>query len=326
MSELRVHILHAPQPREMARLRRRLGARVELDAGPRLAEPASFQVLVGGRFSAAELEASPALEAVIVPFAGVPEDTLRLLAGYPRLTLHNLHHNAAATAEGALALLLAAAKRLLPADRALRAGDWRARYRDREGLVLAGRTALVVGLGAVGVRVARALRALGLRVVGVRRDGARACAEAEEVVGAERLDELLPRAEVLVLCCPCTAETQGLLDARRLALLPAGAILVNVGRGGLVAEEPLYRALRAGRLGAAGLDVWWRYPEAEDDRELTLPSALPFHELENVVMSPHRAGHGEGVEPARMDALAELLERRLAGEPLPNRVDLARGY
>ncbi len=310
----------------MALLHRRLRGRVDLTAGPRLPAPAEFELLVAGRPTAEQLAASPKLRAVIVPFAGIPAATRELLAEHPQLALHNLHHNAAATAEAALGLLLAASKRLVPADRDLRRGDWSARYREREGLLLAGRSVLIVGLGAIGARLARACQALDLRVLGVRRDPSRPCEHADEVHGVEALDELLPRAELLVLCCPATPETEGLLDARRLALLPREAVLVNVGRGSLIEEEALYEALRSGALGSAGLDVWWRYPKERAERSATPPSALPFGELDNVVLSPHRAGHGAGIEPARMDALAELLLCAAEGRELPNRVDVSAGY
>lgn len=310
----------------MARLHQRLRGRVDLTAGPRLPDPAEFELLVAGAPTPAHLAASPQLRAVIVPFAGIPRATRELLSEHPRLALHNLHHNAAATAETALGLLLAASKRLVPADRDLRRGDWSARYREREGLLLAGRTVVVVGLGAIGARVARACSALGLRVLGVRRDPSRPCEHAAEVHGVAALDEVLPRAELLVLCCPATPQSEGLLDARRLALLPRGAVLVNVGRGALIAEQPLYEALREGSLGAAGLDVWWRYPQERAERSQTPPSACPFGELDNVVLSPHRGGHGAGIEPARVDALAALLLCAAEGRELPNRVDVGAGY
>jgi phosphoglycerate dehydrogenase-like enzyme len=111
-----------------------------------------------------------------------------------------------------------------------------------------------------------------------------------------------------------------------LARLPRGAILVNVARGDVVDEEALYDALASGHLGGAGLDVWYRYPESEEARAATLPARRPFHELENVVLSPHRAGHGRGTEAARAAHLARLLAAAAGGEAIPHRVDLDRGY
>jgi phosphoglycerate dehydrogenase-like enzyme len=103
-------------------------------------------------------------------------------------------------------------------------------------------------------------------------------------------------------------------------------VLVNVGRGPIVDEAALYAALRDGTLYAAGLDVWYNYPADEAARAHTPPSDYPFHELDNVVMSPHRAGSSVETEALRMVHLARLLNAAARGEPMPNRVDLEAGY
>jgi phosphoglycerate dehydrogenase-like enzyme len=315
----------------VALLHRHLRGAVEVHCGPHLHEPATFEVLVAGRPTREQLEASPRLKAVVIPFAGIPTVTRELLSGYPHLAVHNLHHNAAATAEMALALLLAAAKRLVPADQALRRGDWTPRYAADEGaLGLAGKTALVLGYGAIGRRVARALCGLGLEVFAWRRSEPRALSvaggEGQPCPGSPGLSELLGRAQVLLVALPATPDTDGLLGAAELAALPDQALLVNVARGAVVDEGALHAALSEGKLFGAGLDVWWRYPEDEAARTQTPPATAPFGELEQVVLSPHRGGHVRDTEPERMRALAELLGAYARGEPMPNRVDLAAGY
>ena len=347
---LRVHVCKALEPEERATLEAALPAGSVLTAGPE-EQGDAYRVLIGGRPSREDLERSPALEVVLIPFAGLPRETGELLADFPQLAVHNLHHNAAATAEGALGLLLAAARRLVVADQALRQGDWRIRYEACGSPILAGKTALVLGYGAIGQRVARALAALDVEVLAVRRRVRPD--DPPHVHPVAELDALLPRAQVVIVCLPETAETRGLLDARRLGLLPQGALLVNVGRGPVIDEEALFNALRDGHLGGAGIDVWYRYPKSpqpvggepeqftcsgegaserppetkrEDERQGTLPSAFPFHELETVVLSPHRAAHGDVNEDLRWRAVGELLQRLASGQPLPHRVDLAAGY
>jgi phosphoglycerate dehydrogenase-like enzyme len=117
-----------------------------------------------------------------------------------------------------------------------------------------------------------------------------------------------------------------LIGERELALLPPDAVLVNVGRGPIVDEAALYHALHEGTLHAAGLDVWYNYPADEASRSHTPPSAYPFHELDNVVMSPHRAGGSDESEMRRMTHLAALLNAAARGDEMPNRVDLQAGY
>ena len=322
---LPVHLIEPPDEDLRAELNAALDPAIRLTVGED--PPADCRILVAGRVTPEILARCAALEAVVIPWAGVPRKTRDLLLAHPRLAVHNLHHNAAATAEMAVALLLAAAKSIVPLDRALRAGDWRPRYQGQHSIELRGRTAFILGFGAIGERVARACLALEMQVLATRRSAtATTTAEVIAMHPAAALPALLPRAQILIVCLPLTPETEGLIGARELALLPPEAILINIGRGPIVDEEALYDALASRRLRAAGLDVWYRYPENESAHVGTLPARLPFHELDNVVLSPHRAGDNVETESRRMAALAALLNAAARGELPPNRVDLERGY
>ena len=180
--------------------------------------------------------------------------------------------------------------------------------------LLRGRTAVVVGLGSIGREVCRTLRAAGLRVVGVSRSG-RATDAADETLPAARLDEALPRADCLVLVVPLTDESHGLVDARRLALLPRHAWLVNIGRGAVVREADLVAALEGGALGGAVLDVFEREP---------LPPESPLWALDNAIVTPHISG--PDVIPLNAERFLANYRRFAAGEPLEGVVDLDRGY
>lgn len=327
---LAVHLLSPPHADEaISHLKNNLQSAVRLTMGPDLPHPADFHILVAGRPARKHMTASPNLRAVIVPWAGIPEPTSALMREFPDVTLHNLHHNALPVAEQAIALLLAACKFIVPMDRALRAGDWRPRYNPNPSLLLQGMGALVVGYGAIGQKVARLCMGLGMRVGAVARRPRKKDAGPEDAVpvaGVHELHTLLPRAQALILCLPHTPETACIIGEHELSLLPPGAVLVNVGRGPTVDEAALYQALRGGRLLAAGLDVWYTYPPDEAARSRTLPSEYPFHELPNVVMSPHRAGGSMDTERLRMIHLAGLLNAAARGQPIPNKVDLLAGY
>ncbi len=277
------------------------------------------EILVDGYPTAEAIAALPPGATVVIPFSGLPSRTRDLLLGRPDLRVYNLHHNADLVAEHAVALLLAAGRCLIPMDAALRRGDWRPRYEPDPSPSLHGMPALVLGHGAIGARVARVLEALGMDVRAIRRRGP----FDGRVHPPEALDELLPSTRALVVALPHTPETDGLLDARRLALLPPEAVLVNVARGPVIDESALFEALRDRRLHAAGLDVWWRYPEREA-RDATPPA--PFHELDNVVLSPHRAAHARETEALRQAHLDRLLEALRHGEEPGGRVDVEAGY
>lgn len=322
---LHVHLDVNLDDAALADLRARLDPAISLTTGGR-PEPARYHIWVGGRPSAEALRASPNLQAVVVPWAGLPSELAALWSQFPTLKVHNLHHNAAATAETAVALLLAAAKFIVPLDRSLRRDDWRPRYAMPPVMLLDGRTALVLGYGAIGRRVARACHGLGLRVLATRRSRPTTTDDVAAIYAAAELPELLPRADALLITLPGTPETESLIGAAELALLPDEAVLVNVGRGPIVDEGALYGALVNGRLRAAGLDVWYNYPSDAASREATAPATWPFHTLDNVVMSPHRGGFSDRRGALLAAHLAETLNAAAAGRPLPHPVDPARGY
>lgn len=189
------------------------------------------------------------------------------------------------------------------------------RYTTRQ---LAGMRVTVVGVGGMGSNVVRTFDAIGARVTAVGRVGGRyELPQGVELSDVDRLDEVLPTTDVLVLCTALTPETENLISADRIAMLPTHAAVVNISRGQVVDEDALIDALRAGRLGGAALDVF---------REEPLPADSPLWDLENVLISPHSASTVEG-ENATLTALfIENLARYRAGEPLLNRFDAERGY
>jgi phosphoglycerate dehydrogenase-like enzyme len=324
---LKVHFPKVPAKGTLDELLPLLPPTIEVTAGPETPQPADCDILITGFVKPEHLAASAALRAVIVPFAGVPVETQTLLRQHPQVALHNLHFNDIPTAEMALALLFAASKYLVPLDRQLRSGDWRWDDDAKPTDIFAGKTALILGYGAIGRRLAPVCQALGMQVIGVRRSEPPAPVEAGvHIFSWMRLGELLPRADVLLCVLPETPETTGLLDAGALARLPAHCLLVNVGRGRVIDEEALYLALRDGRIKAAGIDVWYNYPKDDAERGHTFPSKFPFHELDNVVMTPHRAGWLYNFEHLRAAALAEMLVAAVEGRPMPNEVNKELGY
>jgi len=221
-----------------------------------------------------------------------------------------------ATADIALALILAATRRLGEGERLIRSGTpWRWRMDFMLGRGLREKLLGVVGMGAIGGRVAERARAFGMRVAYHNRG--QAPAELVARLEAERLelDELLARADVLTLHTPLSDQTRHLVGARELALMKPTATLVNTARGPVVDEAALAAALREGEIAAAGLDVFEHEPEVH-------PELL---ELENVVLVPHL---GSATVETRT-AMAELAARNAVaaarGEPLPTPVAPPQG-
>ena len=200
----------------------------------------------------------------------------------------------------------------------LRAQQAERRWRRHTTATLAGRRALVVGLGAIGREVARVFSGLGVEVWGAGRPG-----HDYDVPGVHRclpyteLAAALPGADVLVLCVPLTAETEGMIGAAELRLLPPDAILINLGRGRVVDEGALADVLRAGHLRGAALDVFATEP---------LPAESPLWRLDNVLVSPHSAATLAEENARIVEIFADNLRRWLAGRPLRNLFQPARGY
>lgn len=327
-ANLHVWLPHAPPDTALQELRDRLAPGVDLAVGEERPN-SDVHVLIQGRPPAELLSDLPALRALVIPYAGVPAETRRLVLDLrPGLAVYNLHHNAAAAAELAIALFLTAAKSLLPVDRAFRAHDWRSRYDGSHMLLLEGRRAVVLGYGAIGRRIARACAALGMSVSAVRRRPGRSDIANVTLHGVDELRGLLSTAAALFIALPLTPETEGLIGWDELRGLSQDCVLVNIARGPIVDEDALFAALKDHRIGAAGLDVWYAYPDSPESRAHTPPSRLPFHRLDNVVMSPHRGGafRVAGLERKRMIELSKTINALVHGASPPHRVDIRAGY
>jgi glyoxylate/hydroxypyruvate reductase len=186
------------------------------------------------------------------------------------------------------------------------------------GSQVAGSRSLLVGLGGAGRAVARLLAAAGVEVYGAGRPGHRYDVPGvTSYVASDQLHQVLPEVDALVLACPLTEQTHGLIGAAELALMPRGSVLVNISRGAVVDEEALVGALRAGHLGGACLDVFATEP---------LPPASPLWDMPNVIVSPHSAATVAAENGLITDLFIDNLQRWLARRPLRNTYDRAAGY
>lgn len=183
---------------------------------------------------------------------------------------------------------------------------------------VSGRTLAIVGYGAIGHRIAALARAFEMTVLATRWSATeRTVVDGVEIHPAAALHQVLARADVVVVCLPLTGETAGLIGEAELRAMKSSAYLVSVGRGPVIDENALLRALREGWIGGAGLDVFSQRP---------LPSDSPFFDLPNVIMTPHMSGVSDGYARRGAALFRENLRRYLAGEELVNVVDKEKGY
>jgi glyoxylate reductase len=281
-----------------------------LDTARLRAELAGCQGLVcllTDRVSRELLDATPDLEFVSSMSVGVDHIDVQAMTERGLPVGHTPGVLVDTTADAAFALLLAAARRLGEADRFVRQGHWQAGSAWSPdfltGKDVSGATLGIIGLGAIGQAVARRAAGFGMRVLGWNRSP-------RIISGIENatLEELLQRSDFVSVHVGLAEGTRNLLDARRIALMKPGAVLVNTARGGIVDELALAEALSRGDLSAAGIDVFAQEPVAADNPLLALP---------NVVVTPH-IGSATTLTRARMaDLAARNAMAALAGQPMP---------
>lgn len=256
---------------------------------------------------------APGLRWVHLPSAGADRPVFAALQRRGVMLTTSSGASAAVVAQTALAGLLALARHFPRLMAAQRARTWAPLVDTGMPRDLAGQTAVIVGWGPIGRQLGDMLNLLGLRLVVVRSSATPAGAGIDTVT-YEQLATVLPRADWLVLACPLTERTRALVDAGALALLPAGAQLVNVARGEVVDEPALVAALQAGRLAGAYLDVFAQEP---------LPAHSPLWDLPNVIATPHSAGFADGNARRVARMFLDNLARWRTGKPLERVVEAA---
>ena len=273
-----------------------------------------LDVLVTMAFTRAMGAAARRLKLVQVPGAGLDRiDRAALPAG---AALANAYGHETGIAEYVLGAMLTLTRGFMRLDAALRRGAWESQWAvgttpPPPWPELAGKTLGILGYGRIGQCLARRARAFDMTVLAIRRDTARSDPHAS-VRGPDALDDVLARADYLAITLPLTPATRGLLGERRLRAMKPTAVLVNVSRAEILDEDALHAALAERRIAAAALDVWYRYPSGPGP---TPPARRAFHELPNVLMTPHVSGWTEGMLEARAKLIAENIHRTARGEP-----------
>jgi phosphoglycerate dehydrogenase-like enzyme len=244
------------------------------------------------------------------------------LAALPRgVAVCNAFGHETAIAEYVLMTMLALHHRLFEISSEFRErASWRTSWVEGGAPhgELRGSTLGIVGYGRVGREVARRASPFGCRILAANRSPRAPEAGVERVYPLSELDHMLPECDTIALCTALGPETAGLIDARRLALMKPAAFLINIARGHVIEEDAIYAALHDRKIGGAALDVWWDYPNAAEPNRRG--SRHPFHELPNVILTPHNSGWTSGMVRRRWDEIAENIGRFVRGEQLINLV------
>jgi phosphoglycerate dehydrogenase-like enzyme len=266
---------------------------------------------VGSRQFFSAVRKAPHLEWLHVFNAGVDHPIYgEMLARGVRLTT-SAGCAAQSIAQTAIAGLLMLSREMMRWLDAQRRHAWEPRRAPDVPLDLPGETAVILGIGHIGREIARLARELGVHVIGVRRSLGGADEPVDELVTPGALTAVLPRADWLIIACPLTDETRGLVDAGMLARLKRGARIINIARGEIVEEAAMIEALRSGKLRGAYLDVFQDEP---------LPPDSPLWDMPNVIVTPHNSPAASGHDQRVYDLFAANLGRWRSGEALVNEI------
>ena len=237
----------------------------------------------------------------------------------PGVTICAVDGHEQAIAEYVLMTMLAWQHRLIDIATAFRGGVWStgggAGGGPTHGEIM-NKTIGIVGYGKIGREVAKRAAGFGCTVIAANRSPIADKGDAAEIYALSELDRMLPRCDIVVIAAGLGPETSRLIDAGRFGLMKPTAFLINIGRAGILDEEALYDALKNGAIGGAAIDVWWQYPTAAEPNRRG--SRLPFHELPNVIMTPHCSSATDGARDRRFNSVAGNIDRYARGEELHN--------
>ncbi|MDH3715332.1 MAG: 2-hydroxyacid dehydrogenase [Gammaproteobacteria bacterium] len=267
----------------------------------------------------AAMPGAPELLLLQLPGAGVNQ--IDFDAVPPQCSVCNVFEHEIGIAEYLVLAILEWEIGLRHMDASLREGVWSDGFalgRPLHG-ELHGKSVGFIGYGRISRETARRLRPFGVRLRACTRSPEKGDEFVDVIADMDGLDAMLADCDYVVVACPLTDETRGLVDADALARLQPSAVIVNVARGEIIDEQALYEACHRRQIGGAVIDTWYRYPTAGDpDTERCLPSRYPFQSLDNVIMTPHASGWSGGLLERRWRVMIDNFNRLSRGEPLLN--------
>jgi len=263
----------------------------------------------------ADMPPAPRLKLLQLPGAGI--DEIALDAVPPQTTVCNVYEHETGISEYVMAAMLQWVIPVPKLDTTLRNDEWHGSHlRGPKHRELFGQTLGIVGYGRIGREVAKRAHAFGMHVLACSRTGRASDGLAESIEPMSSLMDMLSKADFVLIAMPLSPETQGVIGERQFTAMKSTAVVINVARGPLIDEQALYTACRDRIIGGAIIDTWYRYPSTNMDR--CPPSRFPFHELDNVIMTPHASAWTEELMPRRNQFIAHNLDRLARNEPLLN--------
>ncbi len=281
-------------------------------------------VLLGPYVTKRILAAAENLKLIQVPWTGMDTFDFSVMDGYD-VPVCNSHSNAAAVAELCVALAIDLLKKVSYHDRKMRAGNWNRDLKplDLSSKMISEQTFCVLGYGNIGRKIGKLLSAFDAKIISVSANEHKYL-EVEQTYRSENIMDAVKHASVVINALPLTDETRGMLDAKFINGLQQGTFLINISRAAIIDEDAVYEALISGHLAGFASDVWWNAPKRGESQSY-VSTHNKFEKLEQVVLSPHRAGFSENSLP-HLDDVVSNLARLINGEKLINIVTVENKY
>jgi len=285
-------------------------------------------VVIGGELTEEELKIAANLKLIQIPFAGVDKLNLEAFKKYPQISVCNTHANSYAVSEHAICLLLSLAKNLVNNDQDLRKGKWHGFITKETTIQLHGKNLGIIGLGSIGLEIAKKALSLGMNIYAIKRSLKKED-KLDKKYGLkflgvhEQLEYVVGKSDFVIIAVPLTTKTNNMINDDILRLMK-GKYLINIGRGEVVAEKALYHNLKNKNLAGAAIDTWYQYPDI-NHREI-LPSKFHFHELSNIIMTPHNAGYSDRAVEENILSVYKNISRIFYEEEPKNKISPNDGY
>ena len=277
---------------------------------------AAADCIVGGGIPTQHWPAIPNLKLFQIPWTGydfcspatMPKD----------IPVCNCFEHESAIAEYVMGGMLEISLRLRQLDHLFRSGGWNGKLpgQNTSHGELRDKTVGVIGYGHIGHEVAKRAKAFDMRIIGTRRSKQETPELLDWLGTPDQMEKLLSESDFVVVACDLNAETEGMIGTAELQLMKPDAIIINVARGRVIAEQPLYEALKSHQIGGAVLDVWYNYNSP--DKDDVWPSSYPFQELDNVLLSAHESASSHKMWERRWQFVAENFMRTARGEAPEN--------
>jgi phosphoglycerate dehydrogenase-like enzyme/ribonuclease HI len=286
------------------------------------------EVIVGGELTEEDLRIAKNLKLFQIPFAGVDKVNLEVFKKFPKIMICNTHGNNHAVSEHAICLLLALSKNLVNNDRDLRKGKWHGFVTKETTIQLHGKNLGIIGLGSIGLEIAKKALSFGMNIYAIKRSFQKG-EKLDKKYGLtflgdhEQLEYVIEKSDFIIIAVPLTAKTENMINGNILKLMK-GKFIINIGRGNVINEKALYQNLKNGNLAGAAIDTWYQYPN-KSHREV-IPSKYPFHELSNIIMTPHNAGYSDRAIEENILSVYKNIVRVFYGEEPKNKVNISEGY